>query len=111
MPKAKAKAAPKTKAKAAPKTKAKAAPKTKAKAKAKPAVERDVQNGITRPKAGTSSARVWEVADMVSKKVKKPAKRKDVLDIVVDQEGLNSATASTQFGRWRQYNGLGAYAE
>lgn len=90
--------------KAPAKAKAKAAPKAKAEA-------REEQNGVTRPAPGTQSARVWEVADAISKKIRKPARRKDVIDVVCDQEGMNKATASTQFGRWRQFNSLGIHAK
>jgi len=72
---------------------------------AKSPVVKDVQNGITRPKAGTKTGRVWEIADKESAKVGKPAKRKDVLDIFV-AEGGNVATGATQYGKWRKYHGL-----
>ena len=73
--------------------------------KEKPVVEKDSQNGITRPKAGTKTGTVWEIADTMSQKLGKPAGRKAVLDAATDVE-INPATAATQYGRWRKYNGL-----
>lgn len=63
------------------------------------------QNDVTRPKVGTKTARIWEIADAKSAEAGKPAKRKDVLD-AANAEGINVATAATQYGRWRKFNGL-----
>ena len=71
----------------------------------KEVVERDVQNGVTRPKAGTKTGIVWEIADALSAKAGAPAGRKVVLEAAAEQE-LNASTAATQYGRWRKYNGL-----
>lgn len=86
------------------KAKAKAKPKAAAKEKKAPVVK-DTVNGVTRPKAGTATGRVWEIADALSKKTKKPIERKAVLEATAG-EGINPATAATQYGRWRKYNGL-----
>jgi hypothetical protein len=67
--------------------------------------EKDIMNGVTRPSAETSSGRVWEIADALSHSTGEPAKRSDVL-AQTQLEEINSATASTQYGRWRKYNGL-----
>jgi hypothetical protein len=63
------------------------------------------QNGVSRPNAGTQTARVWEITDALSEQAGKPARRKDVLDIGL-KEGLNASTIATQFGRWRKFHGL-----
>ena len=68
-------------------------------------IVRQVQNGVTRPADGTSTARIWEIADEISAKAKAPASRADVLK-VAEAEGLNTATCATQYGRWRVFNGL-----
>lgn len=68
------------------------------------------QNGIVRPKAGTATGRVWEVADQLSAKANAPAPRKDVLE-VTKSEGINEATAATQYGRWCCFNGLSKQKE
>lgn len=80
----------------------------KAPAEKKPAKEKavkDIKNGITRPKAGTKTGRVWELADAQSANLGKPAPRKGVIEECLT-EGLNVATAATQYGRWRKYHGL-----
>jgi hypothetical protein len=63
------------------------------------------QNGIVRPKAGTTTALIWEIADAKSKEAGEPAKRKDIIDAAIAQ-GLNAATVATQYGRWRVFYGL-----
>jgi hypothetical protein len=66
---------------------------------------KDIQNGVTRPGAGTTTARIWEIADMVSAQSGAFAKRGEVLKIA-EAEGLNLTTAATQFGHWCKYNGV-----
>ena len=94
-------------AKAAKEAKAKEIAEKKAAKAAKEAakVVRAVSNGVTRPAAGTSTARIWQIADEISAKAKAPASRADVLK-VAEAEGLNGATCATQYGRWRVFNGL-----
>lgn len=70
-----------------------------------PKAPKDTKNGVTRPKAGTKTGRVWEIADAQSENKGAPALRKDVLEECVS-EGINQATAATQYGRWRKYYGL-----
>jgi len=90
------------KAKATKKT----APKKKA-PKKQPLVRKvpDHKNGVTRPGKNTKTGRIWEIADTLSKKMAEPAPRRDVLAQAKDEE-INMATAATQYGRWRKYNGL-----
>ena len=66
------------------------------------------QNGVTRPKPGTATGRVWEIADELSEASGDVAPRKDVLEKFV-AEGGNPATGATQYGRWRKFHGLGRY--
>lgn len=85
---------------------------TKAELKAKAKAERDaskqVANGVTRPKDGTQTGRIWAISDEFSRSHPgKPAERKEVLEKAAS-EGLNDATAATQYGRWRKYHGLKA---
>lgn len=100
---AEAKAAKEAKAKEIAEKKAKREAAKAAKEAAK--VVRTVANGVTRPAAGTSTARIWQIADEISAKAKAPASRADVLK-VAEAEGLNTATCATQYGRWRVFNGL-----
>lgn len=71
-----------------------------------PAVK-DVQNGVARPKPGTKTGRIWEIADELSAQLGHPVPRKKVLEVAIS-ENMNPATAATQYGRWRRYHGLGA---
>jgi len=68
---------------------------------------KDTQNGVTRPKAGTKTCRIWEIADSLSAQEGAPVARKKVLEAAM-AEDINAATAATQYGRWRKYHGLGA---
>lgn len=82
--------------------------KTATKKPAKPAkvkVEKDTENGITRPKAGTTCAAVWDAADKISESTGEPAQRAAVIEAASKQK-INEKTITTQFGRWRKYNGL-----
>ena len=69
------------------------------------APKRPTQNGVSRPSAGTATGRVWEIADSLSESKGAPADRADVVK-AAEAEGLNSATISTQWGRWRKFHGL-----
>lgn len=95
------------KAAAKPATKAKAKPVAKVKAKTTVSAKaKDEQNGIPRPADVTKGVgRVWAIADEISRKTKKPASRSAVLERTAT-EGIPDSTASTQYGRWRKYNGL-----
>lgn len=70
------------------------------------AVAQPQQNGVTRPKDGTKTGRVWEIADELSAQQGSPAPRGDVMK-AGEAEGLNPATIATQYGRWRKFHGLG----
>lgn len=83
---------------------AKKATKTKAAVTAR--VPNETKNDEVRPRAGGKTARVWEIADSLSKKLRRPATRAEVLEVAVEKEGASLGMASTQFGRWRRFNGL-----
>ena len=70
---------------------------------AKPA--REKANGVTRPSAGTSTGKVWEIADSISQKENRPATRAEVV-AAGSKAGLNPATVTTQFGQWRRFYGI-----
>lgn len=63
------------------------------------------QHGVSRPGPGTATARVWEIADQESAKLGAPVGRAVVLEQARKEE-INEATAATQYGRWRTFNGL-----
>jgi len=58
-----------------------------------------------RPKAGTSTAKVWDIADeMMAGDPGLGIDSKDFRKCVIEEcvkEGLNPSTASTQFGKWK----------
>lgn len=64
-----------------------------------------VQNGVTRPGAGSVTGKVWEFADSISGTLKAPAPRGDVMK-ACEAASINQATAATQYGKWRKFNGL-----
>ena len=57
------------------------------------------------PKAGTTVAKVWEIADNLGAGGQ-PVLRKDVIKAAIDA-GVNPATAATQFAKWRAERGTG----
>jgi hypothetical protein len=63
-----------------------------------PAAPKDIKNGITRPKTGTTCAKIFDLAD-------KHKERAPVLE-AAEKLGINAATATTQYGKWRVYNGI-----
>ncbi len=71
-----------------------------------PRVTLENKNGVSRPKSGTKTGRVWEISDALSAAAGAPAKRKDVIEKGI-AESINQATIATQYGRWRQFHGLG----
>lgn len=98
------KKAPAPPAKAAKTVAAKAPPAPKAEKAAKaekpPKVERTVLNGITVPKEGTTTGRIWAIANEISAAQKRPATRAEVMEKAVAEE-INEATVATQYQRWR----------
>jgi hypothetical protein len=71
-----------------------------------PRVVQPKQNGVSRPKEGTKTGRVWAIADELSAAAGKPAARKDVI-AKGTAESINPATLATQYGRWRRFHNLG----
>lgn len=83
----------------------------KVKKEAKPAVEKDTQNGITRPAKGTTIDKIWSVAELIAAEVGIEGMKEKGKGLVVEKlkeygEDLNPSTVSTQYGRWRKYHGL-----
>lgn len=77
-------------------------------AEAKPKAPKIVllqQNGVSRPREGSKTARVWEIADVISSTNKAPAKRGDVMAAGL-AEALSKGTIATQYGKWCAYNGV-----
>ena len=65
------------------------------------------KNGIKRPDAGSTTGKLWDIADAMSETKGSPALRKDVVDkYMAEVPGANIATANTQYARWVQYHGV-----
>lgn len=64
-------------------------------------VQRVRQNGFTRPIAGTKTGLIWDIADEISAREKRPAKRDEVFDEYKKRvpDAMNG-TMSTQYSRW-----------
>lgn len=54
----------------------------------------------SRPRPGTKTGRVWEVADEITRESGRRASRREVVDRIEAEEG-NPATANTQYQRWK----------
>lgn len=62
---------------------------------------REPGEASSRPKAGSSTGKVWDIADEIAATITdEKALRKSVIEKCV-QEGINSSTASVQFGKWK----------
>ncbi len=77
----------------------------RAKAPKPPKPPREPAAPSARPKAGTTTAKVWDIADAALKAVKGKvgdwkAFRNSVIALC-GNEGINSSTASVQFGKWK----------
>ena len=64
-----------------------------------PAADRIEKNGVTQPKEGTDCRKVWDIATKIG------PDRAAVIEAAA-KANINPATASTQFARWRQFNGI-----
>lgn len=64
------------------------------------------QNNIKRPEPGSVTGKVWDIADDISRKLGRPAPRKDVIAAYMTaQPNANRATANTQYARWVTFHG------
>jgi hypothetical protein len=72
---------------------------------AKPVIEKDIRNGVTRPKDGTKTGHVWSIADRISQENGRPALREEVM-AAATADGINKGTIATQYARWTEYHGV-----
>jgi hypothetical protein len=70
-------------------------------------VKQPSANGVTRPRDGTATGRVWAITDELSKAAGSLVGRADVMK-AGEAEGLNPATIATQYGRYRKFYGIKA---
>lgn len=58
-----------------------------------------------RPKPGTKTGRVWNIADEITREKCRPAKRREVIERFTAENG-NANTANTQYQYWRDWYDL-----
>lgn len=63
------------------------------------------KNGVVRPKDDSETGKVWSVCDALSAKLARVPAREEVLK-AAGAEGVNAATTSTQYARWRKFHGV-----
>lgn len=63
------------------------------------------QNGMTRPRAGSKTGRVWEICDAMCEAKGTAPSAKEVIDAAV-AEGANQFMARSQYAYWRKFNGI-----
>lgn len=70
-------------------------------------VERQRQNGFTRPLAGTKTGMVWDIADAISAEQGSPAMRDQVFEAYKKAvPDASDGTISTQYSRWCGFHGV-----
>lgn len=57
---------------------------------------------LKRPKEGSATGKVWDIADELNAKEDAIPSRQDVIDAAT-AAGINSSTASTQYGKWKKH--------
>ena len=62
------------------------------------------KNGVTHPKKGTLTHKVWQLANTISSATKMPATKASVL-AASQEHGLNPATVATQHNLWSKFHG------
>jgi hypothetical protein len=71
-----------------------------------PRVERQQKNGLTRPAAGTTTGKIWDLADKLSADNNGTPVAIGTLRQHPDMRQVNDHTLKTQFARWRTYHGI-----
>jgi hypothetical protein len=61
------------------------------------------QNGVVRPKVGTETGKVWDICDTYLEQHNTKPERKVVLSVAATMK-INSATAATQYARWKKFH-------
>lgn len=63
------------------------------------------QNGVTQPREGSKTRRVWDIATEIGEEAGRAPTAAEVLERA-EAEGLNKATVQTQYNRFRRFYGL-----
>lgn len=71
----------------------------------KPKIELRTSNGITEPREGSKTRRIWDIANEIGVETGQPPTLADV-KVRAEAEGLNAATIQTQYNRFRKFYGL-----
>ena len=79
-----------------------------AKEAAKESAKQPSQNGVTRPKAGTTTGNAWDIFDALSRETGAPAV---IGDAIKRAPGMAEATVRTQYAKWRKFNGVTGRSE
>lgn len=70
----------------------------------KAVVKSVVKNGVTQPREGGLTRKVWDIADSLKSSLGRVPTRAEV--IAKAPSSANESTVSTQFGYWRKFNGI-----
>lgn len=57
---------------------------------------------LKRPKEGSATGKVWDIADSLVTEGSEAPTRQQVVE-ACEEQGLNKSTASTQYGKWKKY--------
>lgn len=64
------------------------------------------ENGVTMPKGKGVAARIWQLANELSKQLKRPPELKEMLEHVKDANGPGDSITTKHFSKWCKYYGL-----
>lgn len=78
---------------------------TAPKAPKAPKIEREKQNGQTKPAEGTKTRALWDIIDQISADTGAPATRKAVME-AAEAQGFNLAMSASLYSHWRKFHGL-----
>lgn len=84
-----------------------AVPAADAKPPKPPKIEREKQNGQTKPATGTLTRKLWDIIDAISAKNAAPATRKEVMEAAAAAvPPFNTAMSASLYSHWRKFHGL-----
>ncbi len=84
-----------------------AVPAADAKPPKPPKVEREKQNGQTKPAEGTLTRKLWDIIDSISASTGAPATRKAVMEAAAaSTPPFNTAMSASLYSHWRKFHGL-----
>lgn len=66
-----------------------------------PKVQRESLAGVNRPKPGSTTGKVWDIADTISGTISDDKALRKAVITECEAQGINKSTASVQFGYWR----------